>query len=170
MEGNGIVFHWNDRVVACVSEPDGIVLTLSSDLSLTVEAVLVAAGRKSNTDTLNLAAAGIPAGARELIVVDDRFLTAVPHVYAAGDVIGFPRWHPQAWNRRGAPSAMPSGPSSDPSFPAFSPRRGLHHPGDGHGRRDRAMAPARKECLTSLDVVRRMPLLAAGLLAAQMAS
>jgi NAD(P) transhydrogenase len=90
MEGNGIVFHWNERVVACVSGPDGIALTLSSGLSLRVEAVLVASGRKSNTDTLNLAAAGIPAGARGLIVVDDRFRTAAPHVYAAGDVIGFP--------------------------------------------------------------------------------
>src|SRR5713101_2959215 len=90
MEGNGIVFHWNERVLVCVSGPDEIVLTLSSGLSLTVEAVMVAAGRKSNTDILNLAAAGIPAGARGLIVVDDHFRTSVPHVYAAGDVIGFP--------------------------------------------------------------------------------
>jgi NAD(P) transhydrogenase len=90
MELNGIVFHWNERVMACVSGPAGIVLTLSSGLSLTVEAVIIAAGRKSNTDTLNLAAAGIPVGARGLIVVDDHFRTTVPHVYAAGDVIGFP--------------------------------------------------------------------------------
>ncbi len=46
MEGNGIVFHWDERVVACVSEPAGIVLTLSSGLSLTVEAVLVAVRQK----------------------------------------------------------------------------------------------------------------------------
>src|SRR6266853_318926 len=90
MEHNGIVFHWNERVTACVAEPAGIVLTLSSGVSLTVEAVMVAAGRQSNTDTLNLAAAGIPVGARGLIVVDDHFRTSVPHVYAAGDVIGFP--------------------------------------------------------------------------------
>ena len=90
MERNGIVFHWNERVVACVSGPAGIVMTLSSGLSLTVEAVMVAVGRKSNTDALNLSAAGIPAGARGLIVVDDHFRTHVPHVYAAGDVIGFP--------------------------------------------------------------------------------
>jgi len=90
MEGNGIVFHWNERVLVCLSGPDGIVLTLSSGLSLTVEAVIVAAGRKSNTDTLSLAAAGIPVGARGLIVVDDHFRTPVPNIYAAGDVIGFP--------------------------------------------------------------------------------
>jgi NAD(P) transhydrogenase len=90
MERNGIAFHWNERVLVCVSGPTGIVLTLSSGLSLTVEAVMVAAGRQSNTDALNLAAAGIPVGARGLIVVDDHFRTHVPHVYAAGDVIGFP--------------------------------------------------------------------------------
>jgi NAD(P) transhydrogenase len=90
MEGNGVVFHWNERVVSSVSVPAGVALTLSSGLALTVAAVLVAAGRKSNTDTLNLAAAGIPVGARGLIVVDERFRTNVPHVYAAGDVIGFP--------------------------------------------------------------------------------
>lgn len=71
-------------------DPAGIVLTLSSGLSLTVDAVLVAAGRKSNTDSLSLAAAGIPAGERGLIAVDDHFRTHVPHVYAAGDVIGSP--------------------------------------------------------------------------------
>jgi len=90
MEGNGIVFHWNEQVVDCVPVPFGIGLTLASGLSLTVDAVLVASGRKSNTDTLNLAAAGIPTGERGLIVVDDHFRTHVPHVYAAGDVIGFP--------------------------------------------------------------------------------
>jgi NAD(P) transhydrogenase len=90
MKLNGVVFHWDERVTDCISGPPGIALTLSSGAILTVEAVLVAAGRKSNTDTLNLDAAGIPVGARGLVVVDDQFRTSVPHVYAAGDVIGFP--------------------------------------------------------------------------------
>jgi NAD(P) transhydrogenase len=90
MERNGTVFHWNEQVVVCDLGPTGIVLTLSSGLSLTVEAVMVAAGRKSNTDALNLAAAGVLVGPRGLIVVDDHLRTDVPHVYAAGDVIGYP--------------------------------------------------------------------------------
>jgi NAD(P) transhydrogenase len=52
--------------------------------------VLVAAGRKSNTEKLNLAAAGVAVGERGVIQVDDHFRTTLPHVYAAGDVIGFP--------------------------------------------------------------------------------
>src|SRR6185503_4337220 len=43
-----------------------------------------------NTDRLNLAAAGLPLGERGLIGVNEHFQTSVPHVYAAGDVIGPP--------------------------------------------------------------------------------
>jgi NAD(P) transhydrogenase len=91
MERNGITFHWNQRVVACLADgADKIALTLSSDESLIVDAVLVAAGRRSNTESLNLAAAGVTANDRGLIRVDQHFRTEVPHIYAAGDVIGFP--------------------------------------------------------------------------------
>jgi NAD(P) transhydrogenase len=52
--------------------------------------VLVAAGRSSNTGALNLSAAGLTPGPRGLLTVDACFRTPVPHIYAAGDVIGFP--------------------------------------------------------------------------------
>jgi NAD(P) transhydrogenase len=55
-----------------------------------VDAVLVAAGRKSTVEGLNLPAAGVIAGDRGLVPVDERGRTNVPHIYAAGDVIGFP--------------------------------------------------------------------------------
>jgi NAD(P) transhydrogenase len=97
MEQNGIVFHWKERAERCVVEepptPEKrgrITLTLTTGESLTVDEVLVAAGRKSNTWELNLAAAGVIAGDRGLIPVNDTFQTNVPHIYAAGDVIGFP--------------------------------------------------------------------------------
>ena len=97
MERNGIVFHWNERVQACVvqdpgsvREPDGVTLTLGSGLLLTVDEVLIAAGRKSNVENLNLPTAGVAVGDRGLIHVDEHFRTNVPHIYAAGDVIGFP--------------------------------------------------------------------------------
>jgi NAD(P) transhydrogenase len=67
-----------------------VILTLTSGKTLEVDAVLVAAGRKSNVEHLNLAAAGVSANERGLIAVDEYFRTAVPHIYAAGDVIGFP--------------------------------------------------------------------------------
>jgi len=52
--------------------------------------VLVAAGRRSNTGCLNLAAAGLAPGDRGDLEVDGHYRTAVQHIYAAGDVIGFP--------------------------------------------------------------------------------
>lgn len=79
-----------DRVAACEADDERAHLTLESGATLDVDAVLVAAGRVSNTGDLNLAAAGIDAGERGLIPVNDRYRTNVEHIYAAGDVIGFP--------------------------------------------------------------------------------
>jgi NAD(P) transhydrogenase len=91
MARNGIVFHWNEPVRSCdAGKPEGVCLTLSSGATLRVAAVLVAAGRKSNTENLNLSVAGIAAGDRGIIQVDEHFRTKVQHIYAAGDVIGFP--------------------------------------------------------------------------------
>ena len=91
MEHSGIIFQWNEKVLQCTVEASGeITLSLSSGAKLTVDAVLVAAGRKSNVETLNLACAGVTAGERGLIPVDHEFRTNVPHIFAAGDVIGFP--------------------------------------------------------------------------------
>jgi NAD(P) transhydrogenase len=90
MERNGVEFHWNARAESCTSADGAIRLTLSSRESLEIDAVLVAAGRRSNTSSLNLAAAGLTANDRGLIHVDENYRTEVPHIYAAGDVIGFP--------------------------------------------------------------------------------
>lgn len=87
----GITFHWGERVESCsVDESERVHLCCSSGKELTLDGVLVAAGRTSNTQDLNLQAAGITAGARGLLTVDACFRTAVPHIFAVGDVIGFP--------------------------------------------------------------------------------
>lgn len=91
MERGGISFHWNERVGACaVLESGEISLRLSSGPALKVDAVLVAAGRTRNTESLGLPLAGVATGAKEIIPVDERYRTNVAHIYAAGDVIGFP--------------------------------------------------------------------------------
>ncbi len=91
MEKNGIIFHWKESATRCTAQENGCVaLQLSSGENLVVDAILVAAGRKSNVTTLNLAAAGITPGERGIIAVDEHYRTSVPHIYAAGDVIGFP--------------------------------------------------------------------------------
>jgi NAD(P) transhydrogenase len=88
---NGIVFHWNERVQKCVPlESDEVRLELSSGAILTANAVLVAAGRQSNTAHLGLEKAGVKTGARGLVHVNEHFQTNIEHIYAAGDAIGFP--------------------------------------------------------------------------------
>ena len=91
MAANGVQFHWKERVTACdASRPDEVVLTLSSGATLACDGVLVCAGRQSNTKELNLDAAGIAPGKRGLVPVNENFQSEVPHIYAAGDVIGPP--------------------------------------------------------------------------------
>jgi NAD(P) transhydrogenase len=92
MEALGITFHWKQRVARCEvpAGPGQVRLVFDSGQTLEADAVLVAAGRTSNTDGLALEAAGITPGNRGLLKVDGRFRTEVPHIYAVGDVIGFP--------------------------------------------------------------------------------
>jgi NAD(P) transhydrogenase len=92
MRSNGVRFHWKEKVVQCdTSRPGDVVLTMESGATLACDGVLVCAGRSSNTGTLNLAAAGLTPGKRGLVQVGPHFQsTEMPHIYAAGDVIGPP--------------------------------------------------------------------------------
>jgi len=65
--------------------------TLSDGRRVRTEMLLYAAGRVGATAQLNLDACGLKADERGRLVVDPKtFQTSVPHIYAAGDVIGFP--------------------------------------------------------------------------------
>jgi NAD(P) transhydrogenase len=66
------------------------VLFLESGKRIVSDLVLFSAGRTGATDQLNLAAAGLVADDRGRLAVDPEFRTAVPHILAAGDVIGYP--------------------------------------------------------------------------------
>ena len=67
MERNGIIFHWKEQVRNCgPGAAGGVALSLLSGETLNVDAVLVAAGRKSNVAGLNLGAAGVAAGEHDV--------------------------------------------------------------------------------------------------------
>ncbi len=78
--------------VDSVEEPSAgtVVANLQSQKKVSGDALLYAVGRQGNVDELNLAAAGLEADSRGRITVDDNYRTRVPHIYAAGDVVGFP--------------------------------------------------------------------------------
>src|SRR6266446_6624113 len=54
------------------------------------QALLYTIGRHANSDKMKIEAAGLAADGRGKLEVNENFQTAVPHIYAAGDVIGFP--------------------------------------------------------------------------------
>ncbi|HEX8912611.1 MAG TPA: Si-specific NAD(P)(+) transhydrogenase, partial [Humisphaera sp.] len=64
--------------------------TMASNKVLEAECLLYCVGRQGATDRLNLAAAGLKADNRGRLKVNEHYQTDVPHIYAAGDVIGFP--------------------------------------------------------------------------------
>ena len=86
----GVRVRLRDNVKVIDPTPAALNVTLQSGGTLAVGAVLFAAGRAGNTQGLGLPGIGVAVGERGLIAVNERYQTAVPHIYAAGDVIGFP--------------------------------------------------------------------------------
>jgi NAD(P) transhydrogenase len=85
-----VTFRFGETVSAVESRPGGAIASLASGKRIPADTVVYSAGRQGQTDDLNLAAAGLEADKRGRITVDEFFRTTVPHVYAVGDVIGFP--------------------------------------------------------------------------------
>ncbi|MDQ3812646.1 MAG: Si-specific NAD(P)(+) transhydrogenase [Armatimonadota bacterium] len=85
-----IQFHLGQDVEEVVPGKSNVRLKLKGGREITAEKLLYAAGRQSNTADLHLDIPGVETGKRGVILVDEHYRTNVPHVYAAGDVIGFP--------------------------------------------------------------------------------
>lgn len=93
-----------------------VTTTLADGRTIRTEMLLYAAGRSGATAELGLEHCGLVPDARGRIAVDPRtFQTAVPHIYAAGDVIGFPSL---------ASTSMEQGPPDYPN--AFRSKRRRH--------------------------------------------
>jgi NAD(P) transhydrogenase len=71
-------------------EAGGVIAILESGKRLTAESLLYAVGRQPNTDRINLEATGLKTEERGRLAANADFQTAIPHIYAAGDVVGFP--------------------------------------------------------------------------------
>lgn len=78
------------RAVTLEAGDRDVLVTLPDGSRLVAEKVLVASGRVGNVEALNLPAAGLAANDRGLLEVNAHYQTQVPHLYAAGDLIGFP--------------------------------------------------------------------------------
>ncbi len=87
----GMNFRLGARLEQVRMEGDQPVAILEGGRRVRSEMLLFAAGRVGSVEALNLPAAGLAADARGRLTVDGRtFQTSVPHIYATGDIIGFP--------------------------------------------------------------------------------
>jgi NAD(P) transhydrogenase len=86
----GVTFRFGETVSSVETRPGGAIALLHSGKKIPADTVLYSAGRQGQTDDLHLPAAGLSADSRGRIAVDELFRTVVPHIYAVGDVIGFP--------------------------------------------------------------------------------
>jgi NAD(P) transhydrogenase len=86
-----VTLRLNEEVSSVEDNPDGtVVANLESKKKLSGDALLYAVGRQGNVDELNLEKAGVEADSRGRIKVDADFRTQQSHIFAVGDVIGFP--------------------------------------------------------------------------------
>lgn len=88
----GTIFRLGEKVlsVGIDKERDRVFAELDSGKRVRGDGLLYAVGRQANADLLNLEAAGLKPDDRGKVEVNKSFQTQVPHIYAAGDVIGFP--------------------------------------------------------------------------------
>jgi NAD(P) transhydrogenase len=91
MRQRGATFRLGEKVISVgYDEKNRVVAKLESGKEVHGDALLYTVGRQTNADLLNLPAVGLTADERGRIDVDKGYRTAVPHIFAAGDVIGFP--------------------------------------------------------------------------------
>jgi len=110
----GVLIRHGEQYEAVRGRDDGTVLELASGKRLKTDVLLWANGRQGNTDELNLAAAGLQANQRGQLEVNERFQTNVPHVFAVGDVIGYPSLASAAYMQgRAAASVIATGSAAE---------------------------------------------------------
>jgi len=91
MQSLGVTFHLGQTTKGVRRvEGRGIVTTLASGLEIAAEKVLASSGRSGWTEGMGLQEIGVQVDKRGYVAVDADYRTAVPNIYAAGDVIGFP--------------------------------------------------------------------------------
>ena len=85
-----VTFRFGETVTSVEARHDGAIASLHSGKKIPADTVMYSAGRQGMSDELSLDAAGLAADSRGRISVDAYYRTTVEHIYAVGDIIGFP--------------------------------------------------------------------------------
>jgi NAD(P) transhydrogenase len=90
MRDTGVIIRHSETYDRVEPQDDCVILHLKSGKQIKSDLLLWANGRTGNTDTMGLEEVGVPPDQRGQIQVNENYQTAVPHIYAVGDVIGYP--------------------------------------------------------------------------------
>ncbi|WP_036179963.1 Si-specific NAD(P)(+) transhydrogenase [Marinomonas sp. MED121] len=90
LRDNGVLIRHNESYERIESTDRGVIMHLKSGKKMRADAFLFCNGRSGNTDDMGLDDVGIEANSRGQLAVKDSYQTSVEHIYAAGDVIGWP--------------------------------------------------------------------------------
>lgn len=90
LRDRGAMVRHDEELESVEPNDQQVVLKLASGKRIKADALLWCNGRSGNTELLKLENIGLTANKRGNIEVDENYRTAVPHIYAAGDVIGWP--------------------------------------------------------------------------------
>lgn len=87
---SGVVIRNDETYEKIEGTEDGVIIHLKSGKKMRADCLLYANGRTGNTDKLSLGVVGLEADSRGQLKVNRNYQTAVEHIYAVGDVIGYP--------------------------------------------------------------------------------
>lgn len=90
LRDQGVIMRHNEDFSHVEARENDVVLHLKSGRRLKSDALLWANGRTGNSAGMGLEAIGLEPNSRGQLTVNDNYQTALPHIYAVGDVIGFP--------------------------------------------------------------------------------
>lgn len=90
LRDRGVLIRHNESLDRIETDSDGVVLYLKSGKALKTDILLWAAGRVGNVEDLGLDIVGLEPNKRGYLETNEYFQTTTDHVYAVGDVVGFP--------------------------------------------------------------------------------
>lgn len=86
----GIVIRHNECYSKIEGTDDGVVLHLQSGKKLKTDYFLWANGRSGNTQNMGLEKIGVKINSRGQVEINENYQTELPHIYAVGDIVGYP--------------------------------------------------------------------------------
>ena len=110
LRDKGVLIRHNEQFSSVEASERFVTMTMMSGKKVKADAFLWAAGRTGNTADMGLEEIGLPPNSRGQLKVDHEYRTELPHIYAIGDVIGWPALASAAYDQGRAAAAIIAAP------------------------------------------------------------